>query len=85
MGLAKIAEQFATNVPGGEYTWNTPLSLATSIPNHTSGLGTVWVDTYNGGSLIGSTAQIPTFSLNLDRIKTNPYSYNTVGYKSYSC
>lgn len=58
-----------TNVSGGEYIWNTDLSLATSIPNHTSGLGTVWVDTYNGGSLIGSTAQIPTFSLDLNTVK----------------
>ena len=68
-GFGKNSGTVATNVPGGEYTWNTPLSLATSIPNHTSGLGTVWVDTYNGSSLIGSTAQIPTFSLNLNTVK----------------
>lgn len=43
----------ATGV-GDETTWTVPLSLATQIPNATKGTGTITVETYNGGTLVGT-------------------------------
>ena len=70
-GFGKNSGTIQTNVGGGEYTWFTPTYLANSIPTSNSGLGTIWVDTYNNGTLIGTTAQIPTFSLNPETFKPN--------------
>lgn len=54
----------ATNV---QYNcqWKIPLDFANSIPNATSGWGTIYVDTYNGSKLIGTnsvtfTATVPS-------------------------
>lgn len=54
----------ATGVETGT-TWTIPLSLMDLIPNSTSGSGTIYVDTYNGSTLIGTkscgfTATVPT-------------------------
>ncbi len=45
--------------------WKIPLEFANSIPNATSGWGTIYVDTYNGSKLIGTksvtfTATVPS-------------------------
>ena len=53
----------ATGVGTGT-TWTIPLSLMSLIPNATSGSGTIYVDTYNGSTLIGTkscgfTATVP--------------------------
>lgn len=53
----------ASNV-GTSVTWTIPLTFANEIPNATSWNGTVFVDTYNGGTLIGTkstslTATVP--------------------------
>lgn len=53
----------ATNVGTGT-TWTIPLSLMNLIPNTTSGSGTIYVDTYNGSTLVGTkycgfTATVP--------------------------
>lgn len=37
-------------------TWKTPMELAIQIPNTTSGIATIYVDTYNGTALIGSSS-----------------------------
>lgn len=47
------------------FKWTIPLSLMNLIPNATSGSGTIYVDTYNGSTLIGTkscgfTATVPT-------------------------
>lgn len=49
-----------------DYNWTIPLDLANQIPNSTSGYGTIYCDTYNGGSFIGTasvgfTANVPSF------------------------
>ncbi|HJJ65437.1 MAG TPA: DUF859 family phage minor structural protein, partial [Methanocorpusculum sp.] len=54
----------ATGVTTGT-TWTIPLSLMNLIPNSTSGSGTVYVDTYNGQTKIGTkwcgfTATVPS-------------------------
>lgn len=54
----------ATGVTTGT-TWTIPLSLMNLIPNSLSGSGTIYVDTYNGSTLIGTkycgfTATVPT-------------------------
>lgn len=54
----------ATGVATGT-TWTIPASLMNLIPNHLSGSGTIYVDTYNGSTKIGTkycgfTATVPT-------------------------
>lgn len=54
----------ATNVTTGT-TWTIPKSLMSLIPNTLSGSGTIYADTYNGTTLIGTkycgfTATVPT-------------------------
>ena len=54
----------ASNVATGT-TWTIPLSLMELIPNATSGSGTIYVDTYNGSTKIGTkycgfTATVPS-------------------------
>ena len=46
---------------GSTAEWNIPLSLASQIPNSTQGIGTIYLDTYNGGTLIGTDTA--TFTL----------------------
>ncbi|WP_025157270.1 DUF859 family phage minor structural protein [Leifsonia aquatica] len=41
---------------GASVSWTPPLDLLTAIPNATSGVGTITTYTYNGGTLIGTTA-----------------------------
>jgi len=52
---------------GSSVVWNTPSSLANRRPNNESGTGTVTVETWNGGSHIGTrtigfTANVPNTS-----------------------
>ncbi len=54
----------ATKVTTGT-TWTIPLSFMDLIPNATSGSGTIYVDTYQGSTLVGTkwcgfTAKVPT-------------------------
>lgn len=54
----------ATGVGTGT-TWVIPLTLMNLIPNSTSGSGTIYVDTYNGSTLVGTkwcgfTATVPS-------------------------
>lgn len=39
---------------GASVTWTLPASLANQIPNSSSGYGTIYVDTYNGATYIGT-------------------------------
>ncbi|NQJ67655.1 hypothetical protein HO543_00150 [Streptococcus suis] len=53
----------ASNI-GVSHTWAIPNDFANDIPNATSGIGTLYVDTYNGSSKIGTqqvnfTASLP--------------------------
>lgn len=55
-----IAENIGTN-----YSWTVPLSLANNIPNTTSGIVTISVETFNGTTFIGEkmatfTAKVPS-------------------------
>lgn len=59
----KLTGTIATGVTTGT-TWTIPLSFMDLIPNALSGSGTIYVDTYNGGTLIGTkycgfTATVP--------------------------
>lgn len=58
-----ISEEIARNVTNG-VTWTIPLGLMNLLPNTTKGSGRIYVDTYNGSTLIGTkycgfTASIP--------------------------
>lgn len=53
-----------TSGVGDSYKWTVPTSLASGIPNATSGTVTIYLDTYNGSTLIGTksvtfTAKVP--------------------------
>lgn len=54
-----IATNVATN-----YTWNIPTTFYGQIGNNRSGIGTIYVDTYNGQTLIGTTSNTFTASVN---------------------
>ena len=43
----------AENVEGSS-SWTPPVSLASQIPNATSGIGTIYCDTYSGSTLLGT-------------------------------
>lgn len=73
-----IASSVATS-----YAWTIPLSLASQIPNATSGTGTITCKTYNGATLIGTksiaftatvpASVIPTISaVNISEAVTTP-------------
>lgn len=49
-----LSGTIATGV-GANCSWTLPMNLATMIPNSTSGGGTIWCDTYSGGTLIGTS------------------------------
>lgn len=51
------------NGVGTSYTWTVPLSLAENIPNTTSGIVTIAVETFNNTTLIGETRA--TFTANV--------------------
>ena len=38
----------------GSSSWSPPVSLASQIPNATSGIGTIYCDTYSGSTLLGT-------------------------------
>lgn len=47
-------DQWIASGVGVSYTWAVPMELLTRIPGSASGGGTLYVDTYNGGTLIGT-------------------------------
>lgn len=49
------AKDIATGV-GASHTWTVPSSLLTQIPNSNSGRGTIYCETYSGGTAIGETS-----------------------------
>lgn len=55
----------ASNTSSSSITWTPPITLASQIPNATSGNGTIWCTTFNGGTNIGQksinfTLQVPS-------------------------
>lgn len=62
-GFGNLRETIATGV-ATSHSWTIPMNLANQIGNATSGVGLIWVDTYNGSTLIGTkeiafTARVP--------------------------
>lgn len=49
------AKDIATGV-GTSHTWTVPSSLLAQIPNSNSGRGTIYCETYSGGTVIGETS-----------------------------
>lgn len=89
--FGSLSGTIATKYQYLDYGWNLPTSLYTQIPNNTSGTGTIYCDTYNGDTLIGTssvafTARVdesqnkPTVSSTVvDTNKTLPTGYTTNG------
>lgn len=62
--FGSLSGTIATGVTTGT-TWTIPLSFMDKIPNATSGSGTIYVDTYNGSTKVGTkycgfTATVPS-------------------------
>lgn len=53
----------ANQTSNSSVTWTPPLDLANQIPNATSGYGTIWCTTYNGGINVGKKSS--NFTLNV--------------------
>lgn len=64
----KPAEVIIDNVDTS-YKWTIPDEFATSIPNAPSGWGTIYLDTYVNGKLIGTQSKTFTAALSLNRAK----------------
>ena len=74
----------ASNV-GASTTWTPPLTLANQIPNTTSETCTIYCDTYNGSTLIGTTSAtitlnvpssvVPTISVTNEDVGDTPSSW----------
>ena len=58
-----LSGTIATNV-ATSYAWTIPTSFYAQIGNNRSGTGTIYVDTYNGQTLIGTTSN--TFTANVN-------------------
>lgn len=58
-----LSGTIATNV-GTSYTWNIPTTFYQQIGNNRSGIGTIYVDTYNGQTFIGTKSNTFTASVN---------------------
>ena len=57
-----LSGTIATGV-GTSVSWTPPLSLATAMPNTTTDWGNFTIDTYNGGTMIGSTTYKMTLTI----------------------
>ena len=64
----KPAEVIIDNVDTS-YKWTIPDEFATSIPNSSSGWGTIYLDTYVNGKLINTQSKTFTAALSLNRAK----------------
>ena len=51
------------------FGWTVPESLANDIPNSSSGLGTIFLDTYIGGKLINTQSKTFTVGLSINRVR----------------
>lgn len=63
---------------GNSYTWTIPKDFYTQIPNAKSGVGSLWCDTYSGGTLLGSTfISFTAYADEADAKPTVSFSYTT--------
>ena len=70
-----VTNTAATKTGGAKVTFTPPISLATKVPNATSGTCTVKVTTYNGSTSVGSTSK--TFTLKVPSSVKPTISLNT--------
>lgn len=61
--FGSLSGTIATNV-GTSYNWTIPTTFYAQIGNARSGVGTLYVDTYNGGTFIGTTSNNFTATVN---------------------
>ena len=74
--------------PGGDTSYNIPSNVMDKITDSTSGTGTIYVETYNGSTKLGTTSKnitvnvpsniVPTFNFNVSRVDNGvPSGWNT--------
>ena len=66
----------ATNQKGGSFTWKIPTSFYAQIPDNVRGQGTIYCETYSGGTLIGTKTAV--FHVTTDVDKCRPTVTGTV-------
>jgi hypothetical protein len=67
-------EVVASNIETS-YTWTPSKDLGHQIPNSTSGVGTIYVHTYNSGTYIGTSTKTFTLWVSGDMYPTFTYTY----------
>ena len=73
--FGSLSGTIATGV-GTSYGWTLPSSFYLQIPSATSGTGTIYCDTYSGGTLIGTSSCV--FTARTDESKCKPSVSATV-------
>lgn len=66
----------ASNQKGGSFTWKIPTSFYAQIPDNVRGQGTIYCETYSGGTLIGT--KTAGFYVTTDADKCRPTVTGTV-------
>lgn len=66
--FGSLSGTIATNV-ATSYGWTIPSSFYTQIPNAKTGTGTIYCDTYNGGTLLGTSSTTFTVKTNEELCK----------------
>lgn len=69
--FGSLSGTIATKYQYLDYGWTLPTSFYTQIPNNTSGVGTLYCDTYNGDTLIGTSSPV-NFTARVDENQSKP-------------
>lgn len=68
-GFGNLSGYILNNVAGGSHSWVIPSSFYAQFPNQKTTQGTMWCDTYSGGTKIGESVYIFTVTTNESKCK----------------
>lgn len=68
-GFGNLSGYILNNVAGGSHSWVIPSSFYAQFPNQKTTQGTLWCETYSGGSKIGESTYIFTVTTNESKCK----------------
>lgn len=67
--FGNLSGNILSNVAGGSHSWVIPSSFYAQFPNQKTTQGTMWCDTYSGGTKIGESVYIFTVTTNESKCK----------------
>lgn len=67
--FGNLSGNILSNVAGGSHSWVIPSSFYAEFPNQKTTQGTMWCDTYSGGTKIGESVYIFTVTTNESKCK----------------